>query len=153
VPELVLSQVGSCRIAEQRYALFRHIHLMGMHLTGVCVMGMYLIGVCLMGARLRSTQTVDGASMVAGDAAVEVHGASSLVRGEDGPVMVDISNFTTAKILDNRSSSFGVEYRYERKPPMGRFLITEGEETSIPRDTNALEEDEGIGSVFSAFSM
>jgi hypothetical protein len=30
--------------------------------------------------------------------------------------MIDISYFTTAKILDKRSSSFGDEYRYEFKP-------------------------------------
>jgi hypothetical protein len=31
--------------------------------------------------------------------------------------MIDISYFTTAKILDKRSSSFGDEYRCELKPP------------------------------------
>jgi hypothetical protein len=36
--------------------------------------------------------------------------------GEGDPVMVDISNFTTAKILDKRSSPFGVEYRCELEP-------------------------------------
>jgi hypothetical protein len=34
---------------------------------------------------------------------------------------------------------------------VGRILITEGEETSIPRDANVLEEDEVIGSVFLVF--
>jgi hypothetical protein len=36
--------------------------------------------------------------------------------GEDDPVMIDISCFTTAKILDKRSSPFGVEYRCELGP-------------------------------------
>jgi hypothetical protein len=36
--------------------------------------------------------------------------------GEDGPAMIDISIFTTAKILDKRSSSFGVEYRCQLEP-------------------------------------
>jgi hypothetical protein len=35
---------------------------------------------------------------------------------EDDPVMIDISYFTTARILDKRSSPFGVEYRYELEP-------------------------------------
>jgi hypothetical protein len=30
--------------------------------------------------------------------------------------MIDISYFTTARILDKRSSSFGVEYRCELEP-------------------------------------
>jgi hypothetical protein len=43
--------------------------------------------------------------------------ASSLPNiGEDDPVMIDISYFTTAKILDKRSSPFGVEYKCELKP-------------------------------------
>jgi hypothetical protein len=36
--------------------------------------------------------------------------------GEDDPVMIDISYFTTARILDKRSSPFGVEYRCELEP-------------------------------------
>jgi hypothetical protein len=43
--------------------------------------------------------------------------ASSLPDlGEGGPVMVDISNFTAAKILDERPSPSGVEYRSELEP-------------------------------------
>ena len=43
--------------------------------------------------------------------------ASSLPNlGEGGPVMVDISNFTAAKILDERPSPSGVEYRCELEP-------------------------------------
>jgi hypothetical protein len=43
--------------------------------------------------------------------------ASSLPDlGEGGPVMVDISNFTAAKILDERPSPSGVEYRCELEP-------------------------------------
>jgi hypothetical protein len=33
--------------------------------------------------------------------------------GEDGPAIIDISIFTTAKILDKQLSSFGAEYRCE----------------------------------------
>jgi hypothetical protein len=36
--------------------------------------------------------------------------------GEGDPIMVNISYFTTAKILDRRSSPFGVEYRCELEP-------------------------------------
>jgi hypothetical protein len=54
--------------------------------------------------------------MVAGGAAIEVDKGSSLVRGENGPVMVGISNFTTAKILDKRSDLSGVEYKCELGP-------------------------------------
>ena len=53
--------------------------------------------------------------MVAGDAASEVDGTSSVI-GENDPVMVDISAFTTTKILDKRSSPSGVEYRWEFEP-------------------------------------
>jgi hypothetical protein len=43
--------------------------------------------------------------------------ASSLPDlGEGGPAMVDISNFTAAKILDERPSPSGVEYRCELEP-------------------------------------
>jgi hypothetical protein len=35
---------------------------------------------------------------------------------DDGPVVVDISNFTAAKILDKRLSLFGFEYRCELEP-------------------------------------
>ena len=123
-----------------------------------------------------STQTVVGASMIAGDAVLESNVASSSLRdrsynehdtgsvkaddlqgagrtapvintpvfdeaplstaessgqtlasvtvsasslsniGEDDPVMIDISCFTTAKILDKRSSPFEVEYKCELGP-------------------------------------
>ena len=53
--------------------------------------------------------------MVAGDAASEVDGTSSVI-GENDPVMVNISTFTTTKILDKRSSPCRVEYRCELKP-------------------------------------
>jgi hypothetical protein len=53
--------------------------------------------------------------VVAGDAASEVDG-TSFVIGENDPVMVDISTFTTTKILDKRSSPCGVEYRCELEP-------------------------------------
>jgi len=43
--------------------------------------------------------------------------ASSLPDlGDDGPVVVDISNFTAAKILNKRPSPFGFEYRCELEP-------------------------------------
>jgi hypothetical protein len=43
--------------------------------------------------------------------------ASSLPNcDEDGPVMVNISNFTTTKILDKQSSPCGVEYRCGLEP-------------------------------------
>lgn len=43
--------------------------------------------------------------------------ASSLPNiGKNDPVVIDISCFTTAKILDKRSSPFGVEYRCELGP-------------------------------------
>jgi hypothetical protein len=45
-----------------------------------------------------------------------VSALSSPDRGKDWPVMVDISNFTTAKILDKQSSPFGVKYRCEFEP-------------------------------------
>jgi hypothetical protein len=49
--------------------------------------------------------------------------ASSLPDlGEGGPVMVDISNFTAAKILDERLSSSEVEYRCDFEP---RWLAAE----------------------------
>jgi hypothetical protein len=53
--------------------------------------------------------------MVAGDAASEIDGTSSVI-GEDDPVMVNISTFTTTKILDKRSSPCRVEYRCELEP-------------------------------------
>jgi hypothetical protein len=74
----------------------------------------------------RSTQPADGASVVVGGAAVEVDSASSLVRGENDPVMVDISNFTTVKILNKRSSPFGVEYECELGPLWLPAEIVEG---------------------------
>ena len=49
-------------------------------------------------------------------ASVAVSASSLLNLGEDDPVMIDISYFTTAKILDKRSSPFGVEYRCELEP-------------------------------------
>jgi hypothetical protein len=54
--------------------------------------------------------------MVVGGDTVEVEEASSSVRGENGPVMVDISNFAAAKLLDKRSSPSGVEYRCQLEP-------------------------------------
>ena len=75
--------------------------------------------------------------MVASDAVLESNVASSSLRdrpynetlasvtvsasslpniGDDDPVMIDISCFTTAKILDKRSSPCGVEYRCELEP-------------------------------------
>jgi hypothetical protein len=53
--------------------------------------------------------------VVAGDAASEVDGTSSVI-GKNDPVMVDISTFTTTKILDKRSSPCEVEYRCELEP-------------------------------------
>ena len=53
--------------------------------------------------------------MVAGDAALKIDGTSSVI-GEDDPVMINISTFTTTKILDKRSSPCRVEYRYELEP-------------------------------------
>jgi hypothetical protein len=44
-----------------------------------------------------------GAPVVVGDSSPDLD--------KDGPVMVDISDFTAAKILNKRSSSSGVEYR------------------------------------------
>jgi hypothetical protein len=45
-----------------------------------------------------------------------VSALSSPDVGKDSPMMVGISNFTTAKILDKRSSPFGIEYRGELMP-------------------------------------
>ena len=43
--------------------------------------------------------------------------ASSLPNiSKNDPVVIDISYFTTAKILDKRSSPFGIEYRCELGP-------------------------------------
>jgi|ERR1700728_1064908 hypothetical protein len=36
--------------------------------------------------------------------------------GEDGPAIIDVSKLTTVKVLDKRSSSSGVEYKYELEP-------------------------------------
>jgi hypothetical protein len=47
---------------------------------------------------------------------VTVSASSLLNIGEDDPVTIDISYFTTAKILDKRSSPFGVEYKCELGP-------------------------------------
>jgi hypothetical protein len=54
---------------------------------------------------------------------MEVDVASSFLRdrslpdlGEGSPAMVDISNFTVAKILDERPSRSRVEYRCELEP-------------------------------------
>jgi hypothetical protein len=63
--------------------------------------------------------------VVAGDAASEVDGTSSVI-GENDPVMVDISTFTTTKILDKRSSLCGVEYRCEFEPLGNTFLVLIG---------------------------
>jgi hypothetical protein len=46
-------------------------------------------------------------------APITVSALSSPNIGEGGPAMVNISNFTTANILDKRSSPFGVAYRCE----------------------------------------
>jgi hypothetical protein len=49
--------------------------------------------------------------------ALTIVSASSLTDlGKGGPVMVDISNFTAAKVLDERPSPSGVEYRCELEP-------------------------------------
>src|ERR1700733_11671317 len=49
--------------------------------------------------------------------ALTIVSASSLRDlGEGGPVMVDISNFTAAKILNELPSPSRVEYRYELEP-------------------------------------
>jgi len=62
-----------------------------------------------------NTDDSDGAPLsIAGQ--ILVSALSSLDLGEDGPVMVDISNFTTAKILDKQSSPFGVKYRCKLEP-------------------------------------
>jgi hypothetical protein len=53
--------------------------------------------------------------VVAGNAASEVDETSSVI-GENDLVMVHISTFTTAKILDKRSSPCRVEYRCELEP-------------------------------------
>ena len=49
-------------------------------------------------------------------ASVTVSASSLPNLGEDDSVMIDISYFTTAKILDKRSSPFGVEYMCELEP-------------------------------------
>ena len=74
----------------------------------------------------KSTPPADGASVVVGGAALEVHSASSLVRGENEPVMVETSNFTTLKILNKRSSSSGVDYECELGPLWLPTEIVEG---------------------------
>jgi hypothetical protein len=87
--------------------------------------------------------------MVAGDAVLESNVASSSLRdrpynetlasvtvsasslpniGEDDPVMIDISCFTAAKILDKRSSPFGVEYKCE----LGLVWLSSALEKEIP---------------------
>jgi hypothetical protein len=59
--------------------------------------------------------SVVAASMVAGDAALEVDGTSSVISKND-PVIINILIFTTTKILDKRSSPYGIEYRCELEP-------------------------------------
>ena len=49
-----------------------------------------------------------------------------MVRGENGPVMVDISIFTVANILSKRSSPSGVKYECELGPPWLAAEIVEG---------------------------
>ena len=49
-------------------------------------------------------------------ASVTVSASSLPNLGEDDPVMIDISYFTTAKILDKRSSPCKFEYRCELEP-------------------------------------
>jgi hypothetical protein len=65
-----------------------------------------------------NTDNSDGAplSIAESSGQILVLALSSPGLGEDGPVMVDISNFTTAKILDKQSSPFGVKYRCELEP-------------------------------------
>jgi hypothetical protein len=46
-------------------------------------------------------------------APMTVSALSSPDIGEGGPMMINISNFTTAKILGKRSSLFGVDHRCE----------------------------------------
>jgi hypothetical protein len=49
-----------------------------------------------------------------------------VVRGENGPIMVDISTFTVANILGKRSSLSGVKYECELGPPWLATEIVEG---------------------------
>jgi hypothetical protein len=49
-------------------------------------------------------------------ALIAVSASSLSDAGEGGLAIVDISNLTTVKILDKRSSSSGVEYRCELEP-------------------------------------
>jgi hypothetical protein len=58
-----------------------------------------------------------GASTVAGNGDLDVDEGSSVVRGENCPVMVDISTCTVVNILGKRSSPSGVEYECELRPP------------------------------------
>ena len=46
--------------------------------------------------------------------------------GEDDPVMINISCFTTAKILNKRLSPFGVEYRCELGPVWLSSVLVKG---------------------------
>jgi hypothetical protein len=62
--------------------------------------------------------------------------------GEADPVMIDISYFATARILDKRSSPFGVEYRCElelptelvKETPMGGVRVRSYENGLIRAD-------------------
>jgi hypothetical protein len=67
---------------------------------------------------IANTDDSDGArlSIAESSGQILVSALRSPARGEDGPVMVDISNFTTAKILDKQSSPFKVKYRCEFEP-------------------------------------
>lgn len=65
-----------------------------------------------------NTDDSDGAPLSIAESSrqILVSALSSPDLDEGGPVMVDISNFTTAKILDKQSSPFGVKYRRELEP-------------------------------------
>jgi hypothetical protein len=62
---------------------------------------------------------------------VTFSGSSLSKIGENDPVMVDISNFTTTKILDKRSSLGGIEYKCGLWVACG--LGERGEEGTRPR--------------------
>jgi hypothetical protein len=64
-----------------------------------------------------NTDDSDGAplSIAESSGQILVSALSSPDLDEDGPV-IDISNFTTAKILDKQSSPFGVKSRCELEP-------------------------------------
>ncbi len=55
--------------------------------------------------------------MVAGSGDLDVDEGSSLVRGGKGPMIVNISTFTTANILGKPSTASEFEYECEIGPP------------------------------------